>query len=406
MRTTIHNPHSAIRNGATRPAYTLIELLVVMVIIAVLVAAALPLVKRVMDGDRVREASRQLTAYFNMAKTRAVQTGRPCGLILICDRPLGVTDPPPSPPATLYVRQCTKVYLAEVPPTYAGSTQGARGRFMASTVQVGAFEFNPIWFNAAAMPAPQYEPDLAEKAYLIGGTTPLIAPGETFLVRFNYKGPWYICKRGIPAEPNGYINPTLLYYVGRTVVDGGILPAGYPLAASSTPLPPGINDTNTPGHYYQIMRAPRPVGNPLELTGGTCIDMTYSGMGEGGNEFILAKDSVALVFTPAGGVAGIYGDGAGPLAALGTLHFLVGRLTKMNDLTSDVDGDGLLNIYDITDSNLADATSLWVSVGRATGTVTTSENVPNTSFNTALGPVAFLSDARQVATGREQMGGQ
>ena len=65
-------------------AYTLIELLVVMVILVILIATALPLAKRVMDNDRIREASRQLNAYFAMAKTHAVRTGRPCGLLFEC----------------------------------------------------------------------------------------------------------------------------------------------------------------------------------------------------------------------------------------------------------------------------------------------------------------------------------
>src|SRR4051812_48885959 len=63
---------------SARRAYTLAEMLIVITIMIMLVAAALPVAKKVMDGSQVREASRQLNAYLAMARTRTLQTGRPC----------------------------------------------------------------------------------------------------------------------------------------------------------------------------------------------------------------------------------------------------------------------------------------------------------------------------------------
>src|SRR5262245_39122878 len=60
--------------------YTLAELLIVMTIMLMLMAITLPTVRRVMEDGKVREASRQLNAYFAMAKSRALLTGRPCGV--------------------------------------------------------------------------------------------------------------------------------------------------------------------------------------------------------------------------------------------------------------------------------------------------------------------------------------
>src|SRR6478672_8785942 len=113
-------------NPARRPrsAYTLAEMLVVMTIMLILVAITLPAIKNVMQGGNSRESSRQLNAYFAMAKARALQTGRPCGVMMMCDLPLGLSEPGtglngmPLWPTKLV----TKLYLAEVPQPYSGST--------------------------------------------------------------------------------------------------------------------------------------------------------------------------------------------------------------------------------------------------------------------------------------------
>src|SRR5919205_400127 len=64
----------------SRGGYTLMGVFVVIIIMITLVAITLPVAKKVMEEGHVREASRQLNTYFAMAKARAVQTGRPCGL--------------------------------------------------------------------------------------------------------------------------------------------------------------------------------------------------------------------------------------------------------------------------------------------------------------------------------------
>src|SRR5437879_11001325 len=76
-----------------RGAYTLAELLIVMTIMLMLIVITLPAIKNVMQDGNVREASRQLNAYFAMAKARAVHTGRPCGVMMICDLQLGLQEP-------------------------------------------------------------------------------------------------------------------------------------------------------------------------------------------------------------------------------------------------------------------------------------------------------------------------
>src|SRR5204863_1090153 len=119
-------------NSRPRRAYTLIEMLIVVAIMIMLVAISLPVAKKVMDGSQGREASRQLNAYFAMAKARALQTGCPCGVYFpFPNPPLGHIDPTLTAaklPTYWPVRSVTQVFLAEVPAPYAGGTTGALGK--------------------------------------------------------------------------------------------------------------------------------------------------------------------------------------------------------------------------------------------------------------------------------------
>src|SRR5262245_45918590 len=113
-----------------RRGYTLVEMLIVVSIMIMLVAVTLPVAKKTMEGSHGREASRQLHAFFNMAKARALQTGRPCGLYFkFPSPPLGIVDPTFVTAANVArfwpARQVTQVMLAEVPPHYSGSTTTA-----------------------------------------------------------------------------------------------------------------------------------------------------------------------------------------------------------------------------------------------------------------------------------------
>jgi prepilin-type N-terminal cleavage/methylation domain-containing protein len=398
-----------------RSAYTLIELLVVVVILVTLIAITLPLAKKVMEDSYTREASRQLSSFFAQAKIQAVRTGRPWGLYMQCELPVGV-------PTTSTLRQVTKVYLAEVQAPYSGATLGARG---------GIYNVNNVrQFLIVDLNGQQ---DLAEMNYLCSAgnpanPSPLLSDGETCLVRFDYKGEWYRCQR----------SGTQLLYLGSL---HGLQSGTNPFY----PIPPGFNDNVAPyeiARPFQILRGPRRVGNPLELTSGTCIDVAYCGIGPSGSGFppdsgatISNVQALTVMFTAAGGVEGVYVN-TSPCTPQGTVHFLVGRVEKVTDPLGDFDPAEPTfdrNMFDPANSNLADPTSLWVSVSRSTGTVTTSENLPPSLVTGSTSPnlnyqyydpwqasnqtaplntgnaadrQTFLKLCRQIAIGREQMGGR
>ena len=64
-----------------RQGLTLIELLVAVTIMLMITAIAIPLVAPSGDERRTRETSRLVTSFFQGARTRAIQTGRPFGVI-------------------------------------------------------------------------------------------------------------------------------------------------------------------------------------------------------------------------------------------------------------------------------------------------------------------------------------
>jgi hypothetical protein len=179
------------------------------------------------------------------------------------------------------------------------------------------------------------------------------------------------------------------------------------------PVPPS---GNTSGYAYQIRRAPRRIGRSMELTGGTCIDLSYSGIGVAGTDFATTMTSLVVMLAPNGAVQTCYANGT-QLNPAGTLHFLLGKVEKINvPLAADPTHVSGMNMFDPQMSNLADPTSLWVSIGHQNGTVVTSENVPPdqtaggastwTDYSVPAGAAGYLQSCRSVATGREQMEGR
>jgi prepilin-type N-terminal cleavage/methylation domain-containing protein len=383
--------------GRWPAGYTLTELLVVVTILVLLVATALPVARKVMEGNRTREASRMLQAYFALAKARAVQTGRPCGLFFdLSQPPPGVTDPPhaswgPAQYSSYWpVRHVTKVFLAEIPPPYGGSTSQAS----ATVVQVGSAHYLALLSGRMAT-----GPDINEMRLLESLLDP---KGEVFLVRFDYKEPWY----RFQYNPQGSF-PYIFEYRG-------------PVVGFNTP--PGFDSTSIRGGYpFQVLRAPRPVGSALELPRGTCIDMTYSGIGVLGRSFLPPPGppwplsspvaGLTILFTPQGGVDSMYLNGVPTSTPENSLFFLVGKTEKAGDPHDPTNPLGPPASWrhsvfaDLNESNLADPDSLWVVVSRANGQVFTTENMPDQTAAASGYPI-YLQRAREAALAGQQMGGQ
>jgi hypothetical protein len=416
---------------------------VVVTIVVILVAATLPIAKRVMDDSRTRDSGRLLAGNFAMARTYAARNNRPFGLWFELSRPVGYVDPALATAPRL--RQCTQVYLAEVAPPYGGGTTNSRGIIRIEAGQTLP-EFNPLT-GADLLPAGMPDGiidtpvvDAAEKAILRS----LIDEGDTCLVKFEYKGDWFRLIRGT-ATNAAYPDPDRLYYL---MLAPGTTPANWVTGSlSGTAIPPAYGSNTSFGQRFQILRTPRRVGNPIEMIAGTCIDIELSGMGNRGLDdpdptvditmdagFGGAENRIVVMFTPGGAIDGLMIDN-GLFAASGTLHFLIGQLAKVNEPTlANPDHPTNMNMFDPNKSNLADVNSVWVSVGRLNGQISTTENLippvqptpPPTPTSMVIFPTGdprqvtinpsqptgtagrdiYLQYCREPAIGREQMGGK
>jgi type II secretory pathway pseudopilin PulG len=447
----------------SRGGYSLTELLVVIIIMITIFAIALPIAKKVMDDSHVREASRQLNAFFTLAKSRAAQTGRPCGIEFICERPLG---------DTASVRQVTKCFLAEVPEPYTGDVSNTLAKVVMTIGPHGP------WTLEFAQAGSAFNSSLTTNV-AVGSLLPLIGERNQFYIRFNYSGPWFrgfISKRTAGAP----LAPLTAYIYGLAGADQMDMGGNFQLQEAwgdfryddnvdgqkndrTEYLSPGSDDLRPPlpqvgvnGVPFQIIRDPQRVGSPLELPAGTCIDMTYSGLGPAGWDFIRPLpdtnntnnrplERLLVMFSASGAIDSYYYyplmGVTNPRPALATLHFLVGKVEKMGPPAADPTIPAGLgsnanfgaDMFDPEMSNLADGTSLWVSVGPSTGAVTTSENIPpqldlttsslpnlryrytdaagNTQnvaldVTTLASRVEYLKMCRVIAIGQEQMGGR
>jgi len=101
------------KQGGTRRAVTLLELLAVITIMLMITAAAIPMVLPAMQGRQIREEARQVSAFLAGARARAIENGRPVGVLV---QRFG------SPPQPFSMN----LSYTEVPPPYAGSTQNSR----------------------------------------------------------------------------------------------------------------------------------------------------------------------------------------------------------------------------------------------------------------------------------------
>jgi hypothetical protein len=223
--------------------------------------------------------------------------------------------------------------------------------------------------------------DAAEKTYLLS----LVDPGELVLVQFSHRGDWYRCQR----------NGNVLEFVGA--IQGGVVPPGWNLLPPRTwpGVPPGYLDEPKHPESYTLLRSPRRVGAAMEFTGGTCIDLSYCGVGPVGTELAAAQSNVVVLFSASGGIDSLFIDGLGT-QPMGALHLLVGSVTKIKPSSA-----GQWSVLD--ESNLADPTALWVSIGAKSGTVTTEDNMPDATATANL--PAYLRAARQAAIARGQRGG-
>ncbi|MEO0530870.1 MAG: prepilin-type N-terminal cleavage/methylation domain-containing protein, partial [Planctomycetota bacterium] len=112
-----------------RRGLTLVELLVVIVLVSTLVSTAIPIISPGGEGRKLREASRNINAYFQGAQARAIETGRPFGVAM---RRLSEETGRGDDNAVV-----TRLEYVEVPAPYSGFDTSSLARLCVGTATTG-----------------------------------------------------------------------------------------------------------------------------------------------------------------------------------------------------------------------------------------------------------------------------
>lgn len=223
-----------------RRGVTLIELLVVISIMLLLAAYALPKLEPMAKERKIREAARSVTVFLDRARSRAIETGRPCGVIF------ARADNTPNASVMLY--------QAEVPPPYAGDTLDTR--------------INTITYTGGA---------------ITGTITPALSvvPKAGDLLQINNQGIWYKILPGITAT--SFTLEVPLQYQNS-------LPWG---TATNVSLP-----------FKILRQPQRTIAQPVNLPVGTAVDLSVSGTDALPTLFddVSGASEVKIMFSPNGSV--------------------------------------------------------------------------------------------------------
>lgn len=334
---------------------TLTELLVVIMIMSLLLGISLPVMRTAVQDRALREASRQLNTYVQLAKAQAAERGRPVGLWLETE-----LLPEGFPADTLFVQQ---LYLAETPPPYSGDVVGARIRVNSSVVSNDPVTNRPQ-YQAQFVPLGATPPPVMDQTVSSASFPFLVQLGDT--IRFDFKGPRYrIVALALP----------------QMTIEGDI----------HEPPPP------TGDMQYQVFRSPQRSGvTPMAFTGDAVIDLSVSGIGLNGLELGQATSPIVIMFSPTGSIDRIVGQNL-PVIPPGTVHLLVGSLRNMMQAGENSDGFGVPY-----NRNLEETTNMWVSIGHQSGSVVTAQNAweARADFSQSLAAAREFSEQRFAIGGR------
>ncbi len=305
-----------IRNS--RNGVTMIELLVVATIVLSLMVISVPMIKPMIQSQSTSNAASVVSTYLNRARTRAMRTGRPCGVVF---------EAWPGANVSLVMRQ------VEMPPLYSGLTDYAQ-----------VTSINPVSVDTSVINN--------------AGNTFTMTGADTADITFSEVIPYYIENTKIRFDEIGpYYN---LELGGKNLWGGTIY------GQSGTLLP---NKSFASFEFY-LPEKPTMTA-PIGLPQGTVIDMEMSGLDSKYGMFCnvdtntspytySTKPKPTIMFGASGEVISASGEVVGD-----TIYILIGRWEKIPDL-----------ILPDEVPNYADANNFWVTINPVSGVVSTTEINP------------------------------
>lgn len=399
-----------------RQALTLVELMVALAVISVLAGIALPTVKNSLRNQRVARGASLLQSAIEEGRARSIFAGGGGGIII--DR-IGSE--------TIEERSSSvRVRIATTPPAYSGdvgNTTVKLGVNQAGTATDVTDDTVSLWFDRSAVQVRRSATDIAN------GTVPtLINLGDLVSVG----------DAGLPMKITSLDFGTVatrasdgLLATDIPDVDLTISPSNWVRAVVERPEI-NLDLTRFVGQDmpFLITRTPRPaIAMPIEMSKGTAIDLTASGIGRFGNQFspmVIEGNhltttanpfisgprnyqSIYVLFGSRGEVSRVLSAtivaGIPQLTDLpltGDIHFLVGQAGKTktapSDQLEDNDNDPLADEAKDGKTPLLDTESIWVTIRARNGEVMATPWLDPTPDSTPLIPVnASPTEAQQTA---------
>ncbi len=342
--TTAKRPNRAVRGRPARRGLTLIELVMVVALLGLLAAIAIPGVQLAVKGRAIREAARSVNVFLGSARNRAMVTGRPVGVTF---QRFSTADP--------YDNMCITLHQIETAPPYAGETMSSRAR---------------VYFNGGVLTAQLASGDFDATKVTIGDR-----------IQFNHQGPWHAILAVGTDTLTLATDSNRIYPWPNAVADAEFMP--YEIHCQ-----PQVPSTVGPRRAA--------FSKPLQLPLDAVVDLTFSGLAGAGTTNTAqghfsrinaaTTDPVVIVFSPNGGLEGVY-FGATPIKNQ-PVYLLVGKRERIPAGSAD---DGR--------SNLRDPECLWVTVSPRSGLINTVENA-EVSADTEM------TAARIFTTDQQSMGGR
>ena len=354
---------------------TLIELMVVTTIIITLVAISVPVIRPMLASRKQSDAAATLEVFFNQAKLRAQETGRPCGVrferYTDNNAVYGSTQVFPNNDVCIVVRQ------VEVPPPYAGNSTNSRVLVNRLNLYSATLTFT----------------ETTEYAFW----NQMVSEGDK--IQFDNQGPYYTITTATMDE-NG---------------NGVAITGGY--GSNASPVRNIVEAVS-----FKVLRAPQPtLTAPIGFPTGIVVDLQYSGMKDGDpagpvsnptsmlkpvGEFVPAtglqqehgltvmdKTPVIIMFSPSGDVMSYQKGNDGPLPPSAPINFLIGRWERSGsywvqdsddnwhrcETALDAANRGDVPFYLPEDGlrNYADLSNFWVTINPRTGMVSTNPVAPH-----------------------------
>ncbi len=398
------------RNRHARGGVTLVELLVVVTILMLLAAFAIPAIRPMTEGRRIREAVRAVDVFFTRARTRSVELQRPVGVVL---QRMQQTDP-----AGNVVYQddaCNVLRMVEIPPPYAGDFSDSRVRVQNWTAVLGGGNYIVLKLLIKSG-------DFSDR---------LLKEGDQ--VQLDFQGPLYeICLDPVtagsdfPVDADGYLT-----FTSGTDANGGngwydqVLTVRTSVAyLGGVPWPATASGTLDTTNFFtgstilwsadvpfQIFRQPEASpGDPLRLPKNTVIDLADSGyLGTSPDTFgpvdtplstspeLLAEHRGPMIlFAPSGAISAVYhwdtAGNYGPQLVMNPVFLMVGKWER-----TGLGSDGVSSLADDGLHNWQDASNLWLAVGPQNSLLTAAEVFTDTTTPAGVSVPSTIAVSRTYA---------